>query len=116
MIILNLSLFYLIFLKNAQGSQNTPQDCCLSCIVNLDKIFLPLENQIPEEILNEKIGIQNINFNNKIYTLAMNGQTGKFIGNLPISWKSVLKFWSIVFLASSLISIIFGLLMTHNIF
>ena len=58
----------------------------------------------------------NINFNNKIYTLAMNGQTGKFIGNLPISWKSVLKFWSIVFLASSLISIIFGLLMTHNIF
>ena len=54
--------------------------------------------------------------NKKVYYYAMNGQTGKFIGNLPISWKSVLKFWSIVFLASSLISIIFGLLMTHNIF
>lgn len=58
----------------------------------------------------------NINFNNKIYTLAMNGQTGKFIGNVPILWKSVLKFWSIIFLASSLIFIIVELLMIHNIF
>ena len=28
----------------------------------------------------------NTKYKNKIYTFAMNGQTGKFIGNLPVSW------------------------------
>ncbi|MCL1913477.1 MAG: hypothetical protein FWG10_06320 [Eubacteriaceae bacterium] len=32
----------------------------------------------------------NIKYNDKIYTFAMNGQTGRFIGELPISWKA---FW-----------------------
>ena len=58
----------------------------------------------------------NIKFNDKMYTLAMNGQTGKFIGNVPVSWKSVLKFWIIIFLISSLIAIILGILMISNIF
>ena len=70
----------------------------------------------PSEYVLLPVWMLNINFNNKIYTLAMNGQTGKFIGNVPISWKSVLKFWSIIFLASSLIFIIVELLMIRNIF
>jgi hypothetical protein len=32
----------------------------------------------------------NTKYKGKIYTFAMNGQTGKFIGALPVSWG---KFW-----------------------
>lgn len=39
----------------------------------------------------------NVKYNGKIYTLAMNGQTGKFIGNVPISWKKVARVWLIIF-------------------
>jgi len=42
----------------------------------------------------------NVNFNNKIYTFAMNGQTGKFIGNIPISKKKVVKYWAAIFAGS----------------
>lgn len=33
----------------------------------------------------------NAKYKDKVYTFAMNGQTGKFIGELPISWA---KFWA----------------------
>lgn len=33
----------------------------------------------------------NAKYKDKVYTFAMNGQTGKFIGELPISW---VKFWA----------------------
>lgn len=40
----------------------------------------------------------NINYNNKTYTFAMNGQTGKVIGNIPIGIKETI-IWSIIFFA-----------------
>lgn len=36
------------------------------------------------------VWVLNTRYQDKIYTFAMNGQTGKFIGELPICWK---KFW-----------------------
>lgn len=38
----------------------------------------------------------NVNYNNKNYTFAMNGQTGKIIGNIPIGVKETIM-WSIIF-------------------
>lgn len=38
----------------------------------------------------------NIKHNNKMYTFAMNGQTGKVIGNIPIGKKETI-IWSIIF-------------------
>ncbi len=38
------------------------------------------------------VWILNTNYQGKLYTFAMNGQTGKFVGELPISWK---RFWSL---------------------
>lgn len=37
-----------------------------------------------------------IKYNDKIYTFAMNGQTGKIIGNVPIGLKETIK-WGIIF-------------------
>lgn len=58
------------------------------------------------------VWILNVNWNNEKYTLMMNGQTGKLIGNLPadmkLFWKDVLiysvVFFVIVFILLSLLS------------
>lgn len=52
----------------------------------------------------------NVNFNNKMYTFAMNGQTGKFVGNIPISKKKIFKYWISIFAGSLSLSIIIYLL------
>ncbi len=35
--------------------------------------------------------IMTARYNDKLYTFAMNGQTGRFVGELPMSWK---RFWA----------------------
>lgn len=56
----------------------------------------------------------NVKFNDNIYTFAMNGQTGKFIGNVPIDKKKFWKYWIGIFSGSliitSLLVILFNLL------
>ena len=51
----------------------------------------------------------NINYKNKIYTFAMNGQTGKIKGNIPIDIKKVVLTWILLFI------LIFVLLFGINI-
>ena len=41
------------------------------------------------------VWLLNINYNNKTYTFAMNGQTGKTVGNIPIGVKETL-IWSVI--------------------
>lgn len=56
----------------------------------------------------------NVKFEDKIYTFAMNGQTGKFIGNVPIDRKKFWKYWGGIFagalIITSLLVILFNLL------
>lgn len=56
------------------------------------------------------IWILNIKNRNKIYTFAMNGQTGKIINNTPIDKKRIIVSWIITFI------IIFALLLLVNLF
>lgn len=58
----------------------------------------------------------NVKYEDKMYTLAMNGQTGKFIGNVPISKKKVVKFWLGFFAVTAAISIILNMLGLFNFF
>lgn len=58
----------------------------------------------------------NVKYEDKMYTLAMNGQTGKFIGNVPISKKKVLKYWLGFFAGTAAISIILNLMGLFNLF
>ena len=41
----------------------------------------------------------NIKFNNKIYTFAMNGQTGKIVGNIPLDKKKICLWSLLVFIS-----------------
>ena len=52
---------------------------------NLDYVLLP-------------VWMVNIKYNEKMYTFAMNGQTGKMIGDIPYSKKKAFLFWLILFI------------------
>ena len=40
----------------------------------------------------------NVKYNNKYYTFAMNGQTGEFIGNIPVDKKKAILLFIIIFI------------------
>lgn len=52
------------------------------------------------------VWLLNINYKNKRYTFAMNGQTKKMIGNVPVDAKKVIVFSTIFFAITTLISFI----------
>ena len=56
----------------------------------------------------------NINYEGNRYTFAMNGQTGKMVGNVPIEKKKVVKYslklFSIIFIVIFIISTILGMI------
>lgn len=45
----------------------------------------------------------NIKYKDKIYTFAMNGQTGKMVGNIPIDKKKAVLFWILIFVVTFLL-------------
>ena len=45
----------------------------------------------------------NIKYKDKIYTFAMNGQTGKLLGNIPIDKKKAVLIFVIMFILLTLI-------------
>lgn len=57
------------------------------------------------------VWILNTTWNGQKYIFAMNGQTGKFVGNLPMDKKLYWKYWLISFL----VSIPFGLILSYII-
>lgn len=52
------------------------------------------------------VWLLNTSWNGEIYTFAMNGQTGRFIGNLPVDWK---LFWLKVLQRTVLYGAVIGL-------
>ena len=64
--------------------------------------FIPSnkETNIDEEVIDYvllPVWMLNIKYNEKLYTFAMNGQTGKMIGDIPYSKKKAVLFWLILF-------------------
>ncbi len=47
------------------------------------------------------VWILNSTYKDKTYTFAMNGQTGKFVGDLPMDKKAFWRWWSLLTLAGS---------------
>ena len=49
------------------------------------------------------VWVLNTKYKDKVYMFAMNGQTGRFVGELPISWK---KFWAYFGIFTGIFSVI----------
>lgn len=45
----------------------------------------------------------NVKYKDKIYTLVMNGQTGKMVGNIPIDYKKLCVFFVLMFISNIII-------------
>lgn len=75
-----------------------------------DKTIIP--SNIKEEYVLLPVWLLNIKYKDKIYSFAMNGQTGKMVGNIPVHPVKVVLFF--VVLAVLLISIIIGLFLLHG--
>ena len=45
----------------------------------------------------------NVKYKDKIHTIAMNGQTGKMIGNIPIDFKKAILIWILIFILSFIV-------------
>lgn len=60
----------------------------------------------------------NVKYNNKFYTFAMNGQTGEFVGNIPIDGKRALLYTVFIFILvfAIVIAISFGCHLFNNYF
>ena len=52
----------------------------------------------------------NVKYNNKFYIFAMNGQTGEFVGNIPVDKKKAVKYAIITFIITFIIVIIISYL------
>lgn len=52
----------------------------------------------------------NVKYNDKFYTFAMNGQTGEFVGNIPVDKKKAIKYAIITFIITFVIVIIISYL------
>lgn len=52
------------------------------------------------------VWLLNIKYKDKLYTFAMNGETGKMIGDIPIDKKKVVFMWSSIFLGVLLIEFV----------
>lgn len=57
------------------------------------------------------VWLLNTKYKDQIYTFAMNGQTGKFIGKLPIDRSKYWKYWGLVFGAATVIGLIISFLL-----
>jgi len=53
----------------------------------------------------------NTQYKGKNYTFAMNGQTGRFVGDLPVDWKAFFGWWGGLTAAIGLLGTLIGLLL-----
>lgn len=60
-------------------------------------------SKISDDYILLPVWMVNINYKNKNYTFAMNGQTGKLVGNIPIDVKRTIIISLIIFIISTLI-------------
>ena len=54
------------------------------------------------------IWMVNVKYNNEYYMFAMNGQTGEFIGNIPLDKKKVILYSILIFLIGFILVIGIG--------
>lgn len=72
-----------------------------------------IDGNVKGEYVLLPVWLLNVKYDGKMYTFAMNGQTGKFIGNVPVLASKVAGYWFGIFGAISAILIllhVFGIL------
>lgn len=88
-------------------SINSAKNEMLSSAVGYSSKIIANDNLEAEEVKHEYVLLPvymvNIKYNEKMYTFAMNGETGEFVGNIPIDKKKTVIFFLSIFAISFLV-------------
>lgn len=100
--------------------KNTIKEIFKSKIVGYSSIIITSENITFPEFKTEyallPVYLLNIKYKDKTYTFAMNGQTGKLIGNMPVSIpKAIIAFLSIALIVFAISFAIFYFFIRSNV-
>ena len=63
-------------------------------------------NKVDSDYIMLPVFMVNIKYRDKMYTFAMNGQTGKIVGDLPLGRKEVILWTLLILVLSSLVFIL----------
>lgn len=61
-------------------------------------------NNTKKEYVLLPVWMLNVKYKDKIHTIAMNGQTGKMVGNIPVDYKKAILIWILLFIITFIIS------------
>lgn len=61
-------------------------------------------NNTKKEYVLLPVWMLNVKYKDKIYTIAMNGQTGKMVGNIPVDYKKAILIWILLFILTFLVA------------
>ena len=103
------------FKDAADRSKSTGEQELLNTCMGYSTKFVTYRNYFPKteecEYVLLPVYMVNVKYNGKYYTFAMNGQTGEFVGNVPVSPTKVilktLRAFAIGFVIALIVSIVF---------
>ena len=61
-------------------------------------------NNTKKEYVLLPVWMLNVKYKDKIHTIAMNGQTGKMVGNIPVDYKKAILIWILLFILTFLVA------------
>ena len=96
------------------------KECCQSNSINLKTLRIGKRKNEVIEVTDKQneyvllpVWMVSVKYNNEFYIFAMNGQTGEFVGNIPLDKKKVVLYTVLVFLGVMIIFLIGSLLMYY---
>lgn len=89
-----------------ESSRNTITNSCEGyCHINIKTNTMQPISKTEEYVL-LPVWMINVKYNNKMYLFAMNGQTGEFVGNIPLDVKKTIIYTVVIFVIFLIVSII----------
>lgn len=90
-------------------ANNSTKETFQSTTVGYSSVF-PKIQKLDTKLVSKEycllpVWMVNVKYNNQMHIFAMNGQTGEFIGNIPLDKKKVVLYFVIIFIISFLIII-----------
>ncbi len=91
-------------------ARNSTTNTLRDTIVGYNGVDIRNENHqiqpVKDDYVLLPVWMLNIKYKGKLYMFAMNGQTGKMIGDIPVDKNKVIRYWIFLFIAIFLISLL----------
>lgn len=107
-----------VFKEVSERAINSAKDLLMNEIRGYTSTFLKHNSLTATESKKEyallPVWMVNVKYKDKMYTFAMNGQTGEFIGNIPLDKTKTIIYTIVIFIIGLIISILVSYLIFTN--